>query len=364
MNEKKKRYRKTPWRGRISRRIILKYLLVLAIFLVLSYLVLIMLNEISYIGIEEELLFCGVVLVVWQVVTLCFLTRPVRDLDEMIGASRQLAERTEEPVVLSSRLKNVQDELNLVREKALRETFKSQEEEQRKNDLIMYLAHDLKTPLTSVIGYLTLLRDNPEIPGELKAQYTQVALDKAERLEELINEFFDITRLRLTEIKLELENRNLSRMLEQITYEFQPILAEKGLSWKLSIMPGVEMLCDADKLERVFDNLIRNAVNYSYDHTGLSLSMKQDGNQIAVCLENHGKTIPPEKQKRIFEPFFRVDASRDSATGGSGLGLAISKEIVELHGGRIAVESADERIRFLVWLPVGTHTSNHNDPVK
>lgn len=218
----------------------------------------------------------------------------------------------------------------------------------------MYLAHDLKTPLTSVIGYLTLIRDEPQISPKLRERYTGIALDKAQRLEELINEFFDITRFNLTTLVLEPERRNLSRMLEQIIDEFRPVLAEKELSVRTSIAPDVEILCDPDKLERVFDNLIRNAVSYSYERTEIYFSMvKQIEDRVEISIWNRGKTIPQEKLEHIFEQFFRLDSSRSTATGGAGLGLAIAKEIVELHGGTIRAESAKESVVFTVVLPAG-----------
>ncbi len=127
--------------------------------------------------------------------------------------------------------------------------------------------------------------------------------------------------------------------------------AEKGLQWKTQIAPDVRLACDVDKLQRVFDNLIRNAVNYSYAGTEIFLEMSVLQGMARICVKNHGRTIPPEKLSHIFEQFFRVDASRASATGGAGLGLAIAKEIVELHGGRILAESREETIVFTVELP-------------
>ena len=301
----------------------------------------------------------------WAAITHYFVNRPLRYLDEIIDASGKLIASREEPVRLSDVLEDVEKQLNQFRLQGLQAEATAREAEQRKNDLIIYLAHDLKTPLTSIIGYLSLLRDEPQISPEFRARYTDIALDKALRLEELTNEFFDITRFNLTTLTLEPEQVNLSRMLEQITYEFLPVLSDKGLSWQLELQPEVQMNCDPDKLQRVFDNLIRNAVNYSYPDTVISLSMKTANvsrqpassqsspgtSWIEVQISNHGKTIPPEKLGRIFEQFFRLDSSRSSSTGGAGLGLAISKEIVELHGGRIQAESADERITFTVWLP-------------
>ena len=205
-----------------------------------------------------------------------------------------------------------------------------------------------------MIGYLTLIRDEPQISPELRERYTGIALDKAQRLEELINEFFDITRFNLTTLVLEPERRNLSRMLEQIIDEFRPVFAEKELSIRTSIVPDVEILCDPDKLERVFDNLIRNAVSYSYERTEIYFSMvKQIEDRVEISIWNRGKTIPQEKLEHIFEQFFRLDSSRSTATGGAGLGLAIAKEIVELHGGTIRAESAKESVVFTVVLPAG-----------
>lgn len=313
-------------------------------------------DEIIYIilkAIEYNIEICGsiVLLMGWTGITRYYLGKPVRYLNEVVSASETLVGNMETPVQLSDGMKSVEDELNLVREQALRSAMAAKEAEQRKNDLIVYLAHDLKTPLTSVIGYLTLLRDEPQISEEMRARYTGIALEKAERLEELTNEFFDITRFNLTTLSLETERRNLSRMLEQIAFEFQPVLTEKGLQISTDIEPGIEILCDPDKLERVFDNLLRNAVNYSYEGTKITLTLKKSGDNAEICIRNSGKTIPSEKLEHIFEQFFRLDSSRASATGGAGLGLAIAKEIVELHGGSIQAESENESIVFTVLLP-------------
>lgn len=290
----------------------------------------------------------------WAAITYYFMSRPLRYLDEVVNAARHLVYFDEEPVQLSTALLVTQNEFNTIRENARQNALAAREAEQRKQDLIVYLAHDLKTPLTSIIGYLTLLRDEQHISPELRAKYTNISLDKALRLEDLVNEFFDITRFSLTTLTLEPETVNLTRMLEQITYEFNPVLAEKGLTIKTHLAPDIHISCDPDKLERVFDNLLRNAVNYSYRDTSITLTMTQCQDCVVIQVANHGKTIPAEKLSRIFEQFFRLDSSRASSTGGAGLGLAIAKEIIELHNGTIQAQSNDESILFTVKLPFHT----------
>ena len=143
------------------------------------------------------------------------------------------------------------------------------------------------------------------------------------------------------------EEVNLTRLLEQVTFEFQPALTEKGLSLELALEPEVVICCDPDKLERVFDNLLRNAMAYSYPNTAIRVVLRKRPTSVTVAVENQGKTIPQEKLERIFEQFFRLDSARSSSSGGAGLGLAIAKELVELHKGTIRAQSAQERITFL-----------------
>lgn len=222
-----------------------------------------------------------------------------------------------------------------------------------KNDLIMYLAHDLKTPLSSVIGYLTLLHDDEQqISQELREKYLSISLDKAERLEDLINEFFEITRFNLSNITLQYSNINLTRLLEQLIYEFKPILKEKNLKCTLNSTSDIMLHCDANKIQRVFDNLLRNAVIYSYTDTEVAITTELQENTIVITFENFGNPIAEEKLKLIFEQFYRVDTSRNTTSGGAGLGLAIAKHIVELHKGTIVAHSKDECIKFIVTLPL------------
>ncbi len=297
--------------------------------------------------------FAGAAIAVgWILITAYFISKPLRYLDEVVSATEKLVTPTDAPITLSESLAHVENEMNRVREKALSNARIAKDAEQRKNDLVIYLAHDLKTPLTSVIGYLTLLRDENQISDELREKYLSISLDKAEHLEDLINEFFEITRFNLSNITLEYSKVNLTRMLEQLTYEFKPMLMKKNLECALTIAPDTMIRCDVNKMQRVFDNLLRNAVNYSFPDSTISITAVQNINSLSISFVNSGHTIPKEKLERIFEQFFRLNTARSSSSGGAGLGLAIAKEIVELHGGTISASSGNERIEFTVVLPL------------
>lgn len=292
-----------------------------------------------------------VILLGWVAISYSFIARPMRLVDTLAAAAERLAQPGEEPIELPEPMEDLEGQLNAVRERALRDARAAREAEQRKNDLVVYLAHDLKTPLTSVIGYLTLLRDEPQLSPELRSRYTGIALEKAERLEDLINEFFDITRFNLSRLELERQSVDLTRMLEQVASEFRPIFAESGLSCSLDLPPKLHYSCDPDKLARVFDNLLRNASYYSLPDSTVEIAGRIEAGKIVLTFSNAGKNIPQEKLDRIFEQFFRLDSSRATRTGGAGLGLAIAKEIVELHGGTIRADSTEDRITFTICLP-------------
>lgn len=225
------------------------------------------------------------------------------------------------------------------------------EEASRKNDLIAYLAHDLKTPLTSVIGYLSLLDEVPDMPAAQKAKYVHISLDKAQRLEKLINEFFEITRYNLQQMVLETETIDLYYMLVQMSDEFYPVLQAHGNHIALHCEESVTIYGDAMKLARVFNNILKNAIAYSYANTEIVIDVEQTEEAVRIAFRNKGKTIPQQKLDVIFDKFFRLDDARTTNNGGAGLGLAIAREIITLHGGTITAVSAEEVTSFLVTLP-------------
>ena len=202
-----------------------------------------------------------------------------------------------------------------------------------------------------MVGYLTLLRDDPGLTPEQRAKYTGIALDKAERLEELLGEFFDITRMELKLDENELVPIQLSMLLEQLTDEFYPLFAEKDLRCETTIAHHLVVRGDPDKLARVFDNVLRNAVNYSTPGGVVELRAEAADGRVEITVRNEGLEIPEGELANIFRKFYRLDAARSSRTGGAGLGLAIAKEIVELHGGTIRAESNGKFTSFIISLP-------------
>jgi len=205
--------------------------------------------------------------------------------------------------------------------------------------------------LTSVIGYLSLLDEAHDMPPEQKAKYVGITLEKAYRLEQLINEFFEITRFNLQTIVLNKEKINLLFMLQQMADEFYPMLAPQEKQVSVNVPDGLTLWGDADKLARVFNNILKNAIAYSYENNVIDISATQQDKSIVITFTNQGNPIPREKLETIFEKFYRLDSARSTNTGGAGLGLAIAQEIVTAHDGSISVESNPENTTFTVKLP-------------
>ena len=275
-----------------------------------------------------------------------------RFFDRIVNGIDQLAEETDAPIRMGGELEFMEVKLNEVRQKLKQRAETAKREEQRKNDLVVYLAHDIRTPLTSVIGYLSLLDEAPDMPAQQRAKYTRITLDKANRLEKLINEFFEITRYNSLQNKLEKEPIDLYYMLVQLVDEFYPIISERGNTAVLEAEETLSVSGDSAKLARVFNNILKNAAAYSDPGTPIRITAKKAGASVLIAFQNQGPTIPADKLSAIFEKFFRLDEARASDTGGSGLGLSIAKEIVTLHGGTIQAQSSERRTIFTVTLPM------------
>ncbi len=281
------------------------------------------------------------------------LSQMTKYLHQIEKGIENIISESKEPVHLITELKPIENRLNEIKETLKRQELEAEEAENRKNDLVVFLAHDLKTPLTSIVAYLSMLDTHPDMPIEERARYTHISLEKAIRLGELISEFFEITKFNLQNIELEKVELNLSMMLEQLADELYAVLREKNLICKVYAEENLVVEGDPDKLARVFDNLLRNAISYCYPDTLIEILAKEVDGAVEITFANRGDQVPAEKLERLFEKFYRVDDARSSSTGGAGLGLAIAKEIVELHGGTIRAESDREQTRFIVCLPKG-----------
>ncbi|MFS0936504.1 sensor histidine kinase [Enterococcus casseliflavus] len=229
------------------------------------------------------------------------------------------------------------------------------EETQRTKDLITYLAHDLKTPLASVIGYLNLLLDTKNLTNEQMTQSLTIALEKSERLETLMNEFFDITRFNLQDIQLYQRELDFVFLLKQIQEEFYPLLKEKEQTICYSGPESLKLKADSEQLARVLNNLLKNAIAYAPDQTTITMQLTVNEQAATFILANQSEPIEQEQLEALFEKFYRLDQARSTKTGGAGLGLAIAKEIILTHQGTIRAASKNNEIQMIVTLPLATN---------
>lgn len=230
---------------------------------------------------------------------------------------------------------------------------KERESERTKNELITNIAHDLRTPLTSIIGYLELLSIKEDLPPEQRRQYIDIAYTKSKKLQKLIDDLFGFTKLNYGKIAMKVEKIDIVKLLSQMMDEFYPNFMDKELQYDLtSNVPAAVISADGTLIARLFDNLINNAIKYGSEGKRIDVKINANEENVTVAVINYGKVIPAEELPHIFEKFYRVEQSRNKKTGGTGLGLAIAQSIVEMHDGQIRVESDLKGTRFIVTLKV------------
>lgn len=238
---------------------------------------------------------------------------------------------------------------------------KERESERTKNELITNVAHDLRTPLTSIIGYLELLAGNQQVPADMQHKYIEIAYGKSRRLQKLIEDLFGFTKLNCGKIAMHVGQIDIVKLLGQLVEEAYPNFVEKGLSYNLqSNVPAKIINADGNLLARLFDNLIGNAIKYGADGKRVLVKIHAEGETVTVSVTNYGYVIPADELPLIFNKFYRVEQSRSSSTGGTGLGLAIAKEIVDMHGGTISVASDLNGTVFTVKLQVDFDVDKEN----
>lgn len=301
---------------------------------------------------EKPLIIAIVCFIIMLIITFFVIRNTMNILVTITSAMNKISKEPDVEVKLPPNLVVIENKLNNIRIDLIKNRNEAKEEAQKKNDLIMYMAHDLKTPLTSVIGYLSLLTEEKEISKEMQDKYMDIALKKALRVEELTNQFFDITRYNLQSMPITKQNIDLAFLLEQLVEESYPMIQEKKLECILNKPQSIPFIGDGDKLARAFGNLLKNAISYSYANTTIKIDVKEYESKIEIVFKNKGDKIPEYKLEKIFDKFYRADESRTSSTGGAGLGLAITKQIIELHGGKIYAKNGDEFIEFCIELLV------------
>ena len=238
---------------------------------------------------------------------------------------------------------------------------KERESERTKNELITNVAHDLRTPLTSIIGYLELLAGNQQVPADMQHKYIEIAYGKSRRLQKLIEDLFGFTKLNCGKIAMHVGQIDIVKLLGQLVEEAYPNFVEKGLSYDLqSNVPAKIINADGNLLARLFDNLIGNAIKYGADGKRVLVQIHAESETVTVSVTNYGYVIPTDELPLIFNKFYRVEQSRSSSTGGTGLGLAIAKEIVDMHGGTISVASDLNGTVFTVKLQVDFDVDKEN----
>ncbi len=243
--------------------------------------------------------------------------------------------------------------LNKMAEDIRRLMDKERKSERTKNELITNVAHDLRTPLTSIIGYLELLSGQVVLPPEMQKKYIDIAYSKAKRLEKLIEDLFGFTKMNYGKLAMHVSKVDIVKLLGQLLEESYPNFANKGLSYELqSNVPAKIITADGNLLARLFDNLIGNAIKYGAEGKRILVKVMAETDTVQVSVTNYGYVIPAEELPLIFEKFYRVEQSRSTHTGGTGLGLAIVKNIVDMHGGTITVKSDLNGTVFTVTLQV------------
>ena len=298
-------------------------------------------------------------------VTFMILQMPyIRYISHIADAVQSISEgnlNTSIDVIGDDEFSSMASNLNKMAEDIRQLMDKEREAERTKNELITNVAHDLRTPLTSIIGYLELLNTNRSLEEELRWKYIEIAYGKARRLEKLIEDLFGFTKLNYGKIAMHVSQLDIVKLLGQLLEEAYPNFVEKGLSYDLqSNVPAKVITADGNLLARLFDNLIGNAIKYGADGKRVLVRILAQDEIVTVSVTNYGYVIPSEERPLLFNKFYRVEQSRSSSTGGTGLGLAIVKEIVDMHGGTIDVSSGLDGTVFTVKLQVNFDINKEN----
>ncbi len=304
-------------------------------------------------------------IMVFSITFLLLQERSIAYIGKISDAVRDISEgdlNTTIDVIGDDEFSGMAANLNKMVEEIRRLMDKEREAERTKNELITNVAHDLRTPLTSIIGYLEILSSkSAPLPPEMQKKYIDIAYSKSKRLEKLIEDLFGFTKLNYGKISMQVAEVDIIKLLGQLLEESYPNFSNKGLSYELQSNVSAKIIsADGNLLARLFDNLINNAIKYGADGKRVLVKVHASKETVQVSVTNYGYVIPPEELPLIFDKFYRVEQSRSTHTGGTGLGLAIVKNIVDMHGGDITVKSDLNGTVFTVTLKVDFNIEREN----
>jgi two-component system, OmpR family, sensor histidine kinase VanS len=256
--------------------------------------------------------------------------------------------------------RDIAHDINLASEKLKQAVERGDFSESSKDQLVVNLAHDLRTPLTSVLGYLDLVLKDESLTKEQVRHFLIIAFTKSQRLERLIDELFEITRMNYGMLPVEKKRINLTDLLNQLKEELYPVLKKKHLVARMDSAPYLPILGDGEMLARVFENLLTNAIRYGYDGQYVDINGFIDVDEVVVQVVNYGHSIPPDELPYLFDMFYTGDKARAHQEDSTGLGLFIAKNIVEQHNGTITAESSVIKTIFEVRLPKESEPINED----
>ena len=304
------------------------------------------------------LLFVLLGILLFSLIFLLLQRKMARDIETIARAVKQISEgdlSTRLELEGEGELTDIAENLNRMEEDIQELIDKERTSEQSKTDLITNVAHDLRTPLTSILGYLELLRKNQKLSPEMQQKYLDIAYNKSVRLQKLIEELFGFTKLSYGKINMNVTKVDIVELLAQLLEESYPNFQKNGLSYDFVSNRKSQIIeADGDLLARLFDNLIGNAIKYGKEGKRVRVSLRADREIVTIKIVNYGYVIPENELPLIFDRFYRTDHSRTNASGpgGTGLGLAIVKNITDMHHGTVSVSSDLSGTVFTVRLKI------------
>jgi signal transduction histidine kinase len=310
------------------------------------------------VGAVPTMIIVSLILFVFYVIVLSL--RHIRYLGEIGRAVQKLSTGELDfkiPIRTKDEMGKLAENINIMSAKLKSSMEEERQAVQAKQELVTNVSHDLRTPLTSIKGYLQYIHENRYKDEVELMYYADIAYQKTLRLERMVNDLFEYTRVAHGQTKLKLAPIDLKELLGQLCVELRLMAEEAGMVIEMEgPVERVMVLADGDKLVRVFENLISNAVRYGQDGRRVDIRLSQAGGMARVDVINYGEPIPQKDLPFIFERFHRVDKSRSADTGGTGLGLAIARNIVELHQGTITASSDEAQTCFTVRLPIAQNS--------